>query len=70
MKGNKLTSALSPENKAMSKVVAKACSWYDRRKAVQAKPDDPREAGRYKASRRELAEAVEKFRSTGKAGQP
>lgn len=61
---------VSPETTAMSKVVAKACSWYDRRKAVQAKPDDAREAGRYKASRRELAEAVEKFRKSGQSGQP
>ena len=58
---------LSPENHAATKVIVKACDWYDRRKAVQAKPDDAREAGRYKASRRELAEAVEKYR---KAGQP
>ena len=68
MKGYKLTSELSPENTAATKVIAKACTWYDRRRAVQAKPDDAREAGRYRLSRRELAEAVEKYRKAG--GQP
>lgn len=61
-------SKLSPESHAATKVIAKACSWYDRHKAVQNKPEDPREAGRYKASRRELADAVEKYRKAG--GQP
>lgn len=61
-------STLSPENQAASKLIVKACAWYDRRKAVQGLPDDSRTAGRYKASRRELAEAVEKYRKV--SGQP
>lgn len=60
------------QEKAASKVVAKACSWYDRRQNVQIAPKSQkaREAGRYEKSGDELAEAVEKYRSAGKAGQP
>lgn len=63
---------VSPENTAMSKVVAKACTWVDRRRAVQAAPKDQkaREVGRLNKSGDELAEAVEKFRKSGKAGHP
>lgn len=63
---------LSPETQAMTKVVAKACTWVDRRYAVQAAPQHQkaREAGRYEKSGKELAEAVEKYRKAGKAGQP
>lgn len=63
---------LSPESKAATKVIAKACTWYDRRRAVQAAPREQkaREAGRYEQSGNELAEAVEKYRKAGKAGQP
>lgn len=58
---------LSPENAEATKVIAKACKWYDRRRAVQAAPHDQkaREAGRYKQSGNELAEAVEKYRKVG-----
>lgn len=61
---------LSPENTAATKVIAKACSWYDRRKAVLVAPKDQkaRESGRFEQSGKELAEAVEKFRRQG--GQP
>lgn len=59
---------LSPEKRAAAKVIAKACSWYDQRKVVLAKPEDPRENGRYRESRRELADAVERYRKVG--GQP
>lgn len=63
---------LSPETSAMTKVVAKACKWADRRRAVQAAPKDQkaREVGRLNQSGDELAEAVEKYRKAGKAGQP
>lgn len=63
---------LSPKTFEESKVIAKACNWYDRRKAAQGAPRDrkAREAGRYEASGNELAEAVEKLRNAGKAGQP
>lgn len=56
----------------MTKVVAKACKWADRRRAVQAAPKDQkaREVGRLNQSGDELAEAVEKYRKAGKAGQP
>lgn len=58
---------LSPENTAATKVIAKACHWYDRRKAAQKAPPDQkaREAGRYEKSGQELAEAVEKYRQSG-----
>ncbi|GEM_PF-5023733 len=63
---------ISPESKAATKVIAKACSWAARRKAVQsaAPGQKAREAGRYEASGKELAEAVEKYENAGKAGQP
>ncbi|MGI4717234.1 MAG: hypothetical protein ACRYGO_07415 [Janthinobacterium lividum] len=63
---------LSPENTAATKVIAKACSWVDRRRAVQAAPKEQkaREVGRLNRSGDELAEAVEKYRKAGKAGQP
>ncbi len=52
------------DSQAATKVIAKACSWADRRKAAAAAPEDQkaREVGRYQASGRELAEAVEKYR--------
>lgn len=55
---------LSHESKAATKVIAKACTWADRRKAVQAAPpaQKAREAGRYERSGDELAEAVEHYR--------
>ena len=55
---------LSPESHAATKVIAKACNWVDRRRAVQAAPecDKAREVHRLRASGNELAEAVEKFR--------
>lgn len=59
------------DNQAASKVIAKACTWADRRKAAQAATRDQKaqEVGRLKKSSAELAEAVEKYRGT-KAGQP
>jgi hypothetical protein len=68
MKGYKLMDELSHDYTAATKVIAKACSWCDLRKAAQGAPLDPRKAGQYKAVRRELAEAVEKYRKIG--GQP
>ena len=55
---------LSHESKAATKVIAKACTWADRRKAVQVAPpgQKAREAGRYEASGRELEQAVEHYR--------
>ena len=63
-------STLSPENQAATKVIAKACSWVEHRRAVQAAPQDQkaRQVGRLNKSGDELAEAVEKFRKVG--GQP
>lgn len=63
---------LSPESTAATKVIAKACNWVDRRRAVQAASKDQkaREVGRLNQSGDELAEAVEKYRKAGKAGQP
>ncbi|MFS2027094.1 hypothetical protein [Massilia sp. CT11-137] len=62
---------LSPENKAATKVIAKACTWADRRKAMQAAPADKvaRAAGRYKVSINELTEAVEHYRKAGEKGR-
>lgn len=55
------------EGKAASKVIAKACTWADRRKAAEdaAPAEKKRAVGRYKVSKIELAEAVEKFRQEG-----
>lgn len=55
---------LSTESYAATKVIAKACKWADRRRAVQVAPKSQkaREAGRYEESGDELAEAVEKYR--------
>lgn len=52
------------ENYAATKVIAKACTWYDRRKAVAHAPasEKARAAGRYEQSGNELAEAVEQYR--------
>lgn len=52
----------------VTKVIAKACNWADRRRAVQdAPPAEKRTAeGRYKVSRIELAEAVEHYRKAEK----
>jgi hypothetical protein len=49
---------------AATKVIAKACTWYDRRRAVQVAPpsEKAREAGRYEQSGNELAAAVEQYR--------
>lgn len=71
IEGNKLMTELSPESTAATKVIAKACRWYDRRQAVQGAPREQkaREFGRYEQSGHELAEAVEKYRNA-KAGQP
>jgi len=72
MKGKEAMNELSPTCKAATKVIAKACNWAARRKAVQIAPpgQQAREAGRYEASGNELAEAVEKYQQSGKAGQP
>lgn len=58
---------VSPETTAMSKVVAKACTWVDRRRAVLIAPQDQkaRESGRFEQSGKELVEAVEKYRKQG-----
>ena len=58
---------LSHESKAATKVIAKACTWADRRKAVQvAQPEELRRAtGRLEISGNELAEAVEHYRKAG-----
>ena len=66
-KGNATMSNVSLDSKAATKVIAKACTWADRRKAVQvAQPDQKaREAGRYEKSGEELAEAVEHYRKAG-----
>jgi len=58
---------LSPENKAATKVIAKACNWADRRKAAQKAPEGERRRahGRLVVSGDELAEAVEKYRKLG-----
>jgi len=63
-------STLSPENQAASKLIVKACSWADQRRAVQSARMDqkPREIGRLNKSGDELAEAVEKYRKV--SGQP
>jgi hypothetical protein len=54
----------SHESYEATKVIAKACTWADRRKAVQAaRPDEKkRAAGLYEKSGEELAEAVEHYR--------
>ena len=66
MKGLKVKQ-LSPESHAATKVIAKACSWADSRRAVQAAPQDQRarEVGRLRKNGDELAEAVEKYRKAG-----
>jgi hypothetical protein len=58
------------DNYAVTKVLAKACNWYDRRKAVSIAPPSQkaREAGRYEESGNELAEAVEMYRKVEKVG--
>lgn len=55
---------LSHESKAGRKVIAKACAWADRRKSMKVATHDQiaREAGRYRVSINELAEAVEHYR--------
>lgn len=56
------------DNYAATKVIAKACTWVDRRKAVQVAPpnEKARAAGRYEKSGEELAEAVNDFRQAGR----
>ncbi len=65
-------STLSPENHAATKVIAKACSWADQRRTMREATEDQkgRAIGRFAKSSDELAEAVEKYRKAGKAGQP
>jgi len=65
-KGIEAMSNVALNSKAATKVIAKACTWADRRKAVSsAAPEQKaREAGRYEASGNELAEAVEHYRKT------
>ncbi|SDC66918.1 hypothetical protein SAMN05428966_10277 [Massilia sp. PDC64] len=60
-------SNLPLDDLAATRVIAKACNWADRRRAVQdAQPTEKRIAeGRYKVSRIELAEAVEHYRKAG-----
>jgi hypothetical protein len=62
---------LSHESKAATKVIAKACTWADRRKSMQSASEDQiaRETGRYRVSINELAEAVEHYRKAEKAGK-
>jgi hypothetical protein len=66
-KGISTMSTVSLNSKAATKVIAKACSWADRRKAVKDAPPGQvaREAGRYDVSGKELAEAVEHYRKAG-----
>ena len=61
-------SNLSLDSFEVTKVIAKACNWADRRRDVQdAQPADRRLAeGRYKVSRIELSEAVEHYREAKK----
>jgi hypothetical protein len=64
-KGNATMSNLPLNSTAATKVIAKACAWADRRKAVQLAPEGrekAREAGRYEVSGKELAVAVEHYR--------
>jgi hypothetical protein len=58
---------IKTENYAATKVIARACNWVDRRRAVQVAPpgEKARAAGQYKESGKELAEAVEKYRQSG-----
>ena len=67
VKGNATMSTVSLDSKAATKVIAKACTWADRRKAVQVAPpsEKAREAGRFEVSGNELAEAVEHYRKVG-----
>jgi hypothetical protein len=62
---------LSPESKEATKVIAKACTVVDRRKAVQIAPanEQRRAKGRFEVSCNELAEAVEHYRKAEKAGK-
>jgi hypothetical protein len=65
VKGNATMKTVSLDSKAATRVIAKACSWADRRKAVQVAPEGrekAREAGRYEISGKELAVAVEQYR--------
>lgn len=65
VKGNATMSTVSLDSTAATRVIAKACAWADRRKAVQVAPEGrekAREAGRYEVSGKELAVAVEHFR--------
>lgn len=55
------------ENKAATKVIAKADVWVDRRKEVQSAPADQkaRAVGKLRVAGDELAEAVEHYRRAG-----
>lgn len=66
-KGNITMNTVPLDSFAATKVIAKACNWADRRKAVQIAPpsEKAREAGRYEDSGDELAAAVEKYRKAG-----
>jgi hypothetical protein len=69
VKGNATMSNVPLDSFAATKVIAKACTWVDRRKAVRkaAPAEKAREAGLYKVSGKELEEAVEHYRK--QAGQ-
>lgn len=69
-RGTRSMNTLPPDHPTATKVLAKACTWADRRKAAQVAPpaQKPREVGRYEKSMDELSEAVEKYRKAG--GQP
>lgn len=56
---------LSHESKAATKVIAKACTWAERRRTAQVAPakEQRRVQGRLQVSENELAEAVEKMRA-------
>lgn len=60
---------LTPNDKAASKVIAKACTLVDRRKDAQRAPQDQkaRAVGKLNVAGNELAEAVEKYRRAGEA---
>lgn len=62
-------STVAPNDKAGTKVIAKACTWVDRRKDVQCAPQDQkaRAVGKLNVAGNELAEAVEKYRRAGEA---
>ena len=64
---NTQVNTLSLDSKAATKVIAKACTWADRRKDVAVAPArlQRKAQGRLDVSGDELAEAVEKYRKAG-----